>query len=269
MGSRRFKGPRATRAVVPLLPIQRELRELADAERAEASTWYFKTGPGGYGEGDEFLGVTVPNQRRVARRHRDLPLAALATLLASKVHEDRLTGAIILAERAKRRDANIEELGRFYLAHRDRFNHWDIVDTSAPHVLGRYLRDRDRRLLDRLAASKNTWHRRIAVLATSWSIRHGDFRDTLRLARRLLGDEEDLVHKAVGWMLREVGEKDPRVLREFLDRHASRMPRTMLRYAIEKLPDRRRYLEGTKPGAKRPRMAPAPRRKAQRRTTTS
>ena len=226
------------------LPIQRELRRYASPGRAKTSSWFFKTEPGSYGHGDVFIGVSVPDQRRVARAHRDLPLESIAQLLASPIHEDRLLAAILLADRASRRDADIGRLGRFYLAHIDRFNNWDIIDSSAPYVLGRYFERRSRAPLRQLATSPSLWRRRIAVLTTGWFIRRGECRETLRLARRLLADRADLIHKAVGWMLREVGKRDADALRRFLDAHASRMPRTMLRYAIERIPqhERSRYL---------------------------
>ena len=240
LGQGRFAGT----TVSSLLPVQRELRTYASPERATASAWFFKTGPGEYGQGDVFIGVSVPDQRRVARSYRDLPLPSIARLLASGVHEDRLLAAILLADRARRKDAPTIALGRFYLDHLDRFNNWDIVDTSAPPVLGPYFRNRSRRALDRLAASPNVWHRRVAVLTAGAYIREGRFDDTLRLAKHLLQDPHDLIHKATGWMLREVGKRDRAALRRFLDDHAPEMPRTMLRYAIEKLPaaERGRYL---------------------------
>lgn len=232
-----------------LLPIQRELRTYASPKRAKASAWFFKTGRGEYGEGDVFIGVSVPDQRRVARRHRDLPLPSIARLLASKVHEDRLLAAILLADRARRKDAPTVALGRFYLDHLDRFNNWDIIDSSAPYVLGPYFRHRNRTALDKLAASPSVWHRRVAVLTAGAYISEGEFDDTLRLAKKLLQDPHDLIHKATGWMLREVGKRDSAALRGFLDDHAHEMPRTMLRYAIEKLSaaDRSRYLAARTP----------------------
>jgi 3-methyladenine DNA glycosylase AlkD len=222
------------------------MERLRNPTRAIASARYFRTGPGEYGEGDVFLGLPVPTQRLLARRWAGLPLADLATLLESRWHEHRLTALLILVARFRRtcgkeRDA----LARFYLAHRRRIDNWDLVDTSAPQVLGEWLLDRPRGMLDKLSRSRSLWDRRIAVLATAAFIRQGQFEDTLRLAERLLNDREDLLHKAVGWMLRSVGDRETGVLRGFLARHAPRMPRTMLRYAIEKLPEaeRRRWLE--------------------------
>jgi 3-methyladenine DNA glycosylase AlkD len=221
------------------------MKRLANPERARVSARYFKTGAGEYGEGDAFLGLPVPAQRRLARRWAHLPLRDLAALLNSRWHEHRLTALMIVSQRFRKAGrAERDRLARFYLTHRRRINNWDLVDTSAPQVLGCWLLDRPRGILDRLAGSRSLWDRRIAVLATQTFLRHGQFDDTLRLAERLLSDREDLMHKAVGWMLRVAGDCDPKVLRGFLGRHAARMPRTMLRYAIEKLPEpeRRRWL---------------------------
>jgi 3-methyladenine DNA glycosylase AlkD len=181
----------------------------------------------------------------VARRHRDLPLAECERLLSSGVHEHRLVALIILRERFERGEREERErIAELYLANRDRVNNWDLVDASAPYVLADRIRDRPRKLLDPLLASPALWDRRIAVLATFSLIRDGDFAETVRCCERLLGDDHHLIHKATGWMLREVGKRDEATLREFLDRHATQMPRTMLRYSIERLPpdDRARYM---------------------------
>lgn len=218
---------------------------MSDPARARLSASFFKTGKGEYGEGDAFLGIRVPGQRMVARRFRDLPIDDLGALLRDRWHEHRLVAAIILGDRFRRaRGADRDAIARFYLANRRSINNWDLVDTSAPRILGEWLLDRPRGILDRLAASRVLWDRRIAVLATQTFIRNGEFADTLRLAGRLIGDPEDLMHKAVGWMLREIGDRNAGTLRSFLRKHAARMPRTMLRYAIEKLSpaERRRWL---------------------------
>lgn len=221
------------------------LAKLADPERAKASAWFFKTGVGQYGEGDQFIGVTVPNQRLIARRFAEESLEEIATLLSSPVHEERLTGLLILvrqyqrASSGKKADARVQRaIVDFYVDHIDCVNNWDLVDSSAPYILGRYLVDRprsERKRLHRWARSANQWHRRIAVLTTMAFIADLQFSDTLDLAKGLLDDKQDLIHKAVGWALREVGKKDLATLRAFLDEHHTRMPRTMLRYAIEKL----------------------------------
>ena len=183
--------------------------------------------------------------RAVARRHRDAPLADVERLLASEVHEHRFTGLAILCLRYERADAGERaELAGFFLDHREAANNWDLIDTSVPTLLSDWARAGTRETLDRLADSENLWDRRIAVLATFPLIRDGEPGEALRIAERLLGDEHDLIHKAVGWMLREVGKRDEAALRGFLDRHAAEMPRTMLRYSLERLPkeDRARYM---------------------------
>jgi 3-methyladenine DNA glycosylase AlkD len=231
--------------------IRRELAAAARPARAAGAARYFQTGPGGYAEGDRFLGVTVPDQRRVVARHwrRTTPEEAVI-LLQSPLHEERLTALLLLVRRFQRGDqAEQGRLCDLYLQHAHRVDNWDLVDSSAPYLLGPWLldRDRDRSVLDRLSRSERVWDRRIAVLATAAFIRAGDFAWTFRLARRLLRDPHDLIHKAVGWMLREVGNRDPAAAERFLRRHHRTMPRTMLRYAIEKLPAARRqaYLRGT------------------------
>ncbi|HWB77560.1 MAG TPA: DNA alkylation repair protein [Nannocystaceae bacterium] len=228
--------------------VRADLRKVASAERAAVSARYFKTGKGEYGEGDVFIGVPVPEVRKVARAHRELPLADVDALLQSKVHEERQAALVILVDRfgrAKKDPKLREQIVKLYLDRLDFVNGWDLVDGSAPHILGAWLVDRDRKLLDRLAASEHLWSRRVAMLATQHFIKQGDADDALRIAERLVADEHDLMHKAVGWMLREIGEYvDLATLRGFLRTHAATMPRTMLRYAIEKLDDdeRKRWM---------------------------
>jgi 3-methyladenine DNA glycosylase AlkD len=232
-----------------LMALERRLEEEAKPEKARLLARFFKTGPGEYGEGDVFLGIMVPGQRRIAGEFRDLSLGAIQTLLDSAVHEKRLIGLLILVERMKRADGvGRREIFRFYLKNTGRVNNWDLVDLSAPRIVGEYLADKDRAVLYRLARSKNLWERRIAALATFWFIRDGDFADSLAIGEILLGDEHDLIHKAVGWMLREVGKRDLKAAEDFLRRDGryKTMPRTMLRYAIEKFPEgkRKKYLAG-------------------------
>ena len=228
--------------------IRAELAALADPGRAAGMAAYFQARPGGYGEGDRFLGIAVPPQRALARRYAaGTSLTDVAALLDSPWHEERLTALFVLVRRFQRGDD--AERGRavdLYLARRDRVDNWDLVDASAPYVLGPWLLDRDDSLLDELAGSPSVWDRRIAVMATFAGIREGRPEATLRLADRLLTDPADLVQKAVGWMLREVGNRDPARAEAFLAPRYRRMPRTMLRYAIERFPaDRRRdYLAG-------------------------
>lgn len=216
--------------------VRAALAEVADPARAAHSARFFKTGPGQYGEGDVFLGATVPQVRAVVKRFRRLGFDEIDALLDDPEHEHRLAGVLLLAEASRRDPARAAER---YLAavRRGRVNNWDLVDASAEHVLGGWLADRDRSLLDELAASPSLWERRVAVLTTFHFIKRGDASTTLALAERLLGDRDDLMHKAVGWMLREVGKRVSRdELRRFLDAHAARMPRTMLSYATEHLP---------------------------------
>ncbi len=223
----------------------RLIRAAADPERARFFQGFFRTGPGGYGEGDVFLGLTVPDVRAIARKCRGLPLADTLRLLRSKFHEGRLLALIVLGEQYKSGDeAARTRIFKAYLSHRKHVNNWDLVDTSAPHIVGSHLLERDRGILDKLASAKSLWDRRIAMLATFAFIRSGELEWTFRLAERFLDAPEDLMHKAAGWMLREAGKRDERALRKFLDRHAAVMPRTMLRYSLEKLPvlDRKRYM---------------------------
>ena len=222
------------------------LKRHGDPQRAAFSQRFFRTGPGGYGEGDRFLGVTVPAQRRIARRHRALSRSGIARLLASPYHEVRFVGVAILVDQFRKASAEgRDEIAALYLQHRQALDNWDLIDVSAPHILGEHLAARRKtRPLVEMAASPRLWDRRMAVLASWAFIRRGDTRVTRGLAERLLGDEHDLMHKAVGWMLREVGKQDEDALLAFLDRHATSMPRTMLRYATEKLnePTRSRYI---------------------------
>ena len=219
----------------------RDLRRLGTPARARASAWYFKTGKGEYGEGDIFFGLTTPRLREVARTYRDLPLHEIEILLKNNVHECRSAALVILtwayahADRAAR-----ERMYRFYLAHTRWINNWDLVDISAGDIVGEHLLEGGRKRLTRLARSPLLWDRRIAIIATGAFIARGQFADTFRIAGILLHDEHDLIHKAVGWMLREVGKRSLPAEESFLARHAAVMPRTMLRYAIEKFPPRKR-----------------------------
>jgi 3-methyladenine DNA glycosylase AlkD len=188
--------------------------------------------------------------RSLAKEYKELPLEHLVVLLRSEVHEDRLLALLILVHRAQRGDdSERKQIYNLYLAHTRFVNNWDLVDASAPTIVGGYLLDRSRNPLDRLARSKSVWERRISIIATAWFIRLGQVEDTLRIAERLLGDKEDLIHKAAGWMLREVGKRDQVVLETFLKKHAQIMPRTMLRYAIERFPEpqRKAILRGELP----------------------
>jgi 3-methyladenine DNA glycosylase AlkD len=227
--------------------IQKELENLADRGQAVILQRFFKTGPGEYGEGDRFRGIRVPVLRKLAGKYRDLPLAKAGRLLQSGFHEDRLLALLILIQRYYQGESALRgEIHRLYLEHRGFVNNWDLVDASAPHLVGHYLKDRPKDLLIRLAGSGVLWERRMAIIATFHFIKQGDYDDTLRVAGLLLGDPEDLIHKAVGWMLREVGKREVEVAEAFLRDHYRQMPRTMLRYAIERFPQARRqaYLKG-------------------------
>jgi 3-methyladenine DNA glycosylase AlkD len=220
---------------------QQRLRSLADPAVAAGSARFFKTGPGEYGEGDIFIGIKSPTLKMVAKEFKALPLAEGQRLLQSNIHEDRTLALVILVGQfTKADDTTRKRIHDLYLANTKHVNNWDLVDISAQQIVGGYLEDRSRKPLDRLAKSASIWERRIAIVATHWFIRQGDFADTLKIAEKLLTDKEDLIHKAVGWMLREVGKRNVAVLEAFLGEHCRMMPRTALRYAIERLPDEKR-----------------------------
>jgi 3-methyladenine DNA glycosylase AlkD len=221
--------------------IRKRLKALANPQRARVSAKYFKTGPGEYGEGDKFIGNTVPDLRKLAKEYRELPSPDLLELLHSEIHEERVLALLILNEQFQRgTDADRNKIHRLFLKNVRWINNWDLVDCSAPLIVGEYLLDKDSTLLDKLASSKNLWERRIAIVATLAFIKQKRHEATVRIARLLLDDREDLIHKATGWMLRELGKKNPDVLKRFLNQHAFKMPRTMLRYAIEKFPEAER-----------------------------
>jgi 3-methyladenine DNA glycosylase AlkD len=227
--------------------IQERLAALGDPSVASTSRRFFKTGPGEYGEGDIFRGIRVPVLRELAKEYRSITPAEAERLFDSKFHEDRLLALLLLVRLYSRGDeATREKIYRLYLKSTRFINNWDLVDSSAEHIVGAFLWDKSRGPLRRLAKSKDLWERRIAIIATFHFIKRGEFAETFDIARTLLSDREDLIHKAVGWMLREIGKRDPEVEEEFLKENYSRMPRVMLRYAIERFPEekRRRYLKG-------------------------
>ncbi len=227
-----------------------KLHALASPEVAASSARFFKTGPGQYGEGDTFIGVRVPALRKLARECRSLPLPEVEALLHSPVHEERLLALLVLVlGLGKCDDARRKAVYDLYLRSTRHVNNWDLVDSSAPTIVGGYLRDKPREPLIRLVKSASLWERRIAVVATQHFIRLGEFDDTLVISHLLLGDKEDLIHKATGWMLREVGDRDEAALAAFLAEHGAAMARTMLRYAIEHVPPekRRTYLTAARP----------------------
>jgi 3-methyladenine DNA glycosylase AlkD len=229
-----------------LAAVRRRLHALGDKSDAAFLQGFFKTGPGQYGEGDRFLGIRVPATRKVAREFRDLPLDDVVALMYEPWHEMRLLAVILLGDAYQRGSASEQAtIYRAYLDNAHRVNNWDLVDISAPQIVGAHLLTRSRRPLYTLARSKNLWERRIAIVSTQWLIREGDLDDALKLATVLLDDAHDLIHKAVGWTLRVAGDRDRSRLDAFLDAHAHEMPRTMLRYSIEKLPPsrRKRYMD--------------------------
>jgi 3-methyladenine DNA glycosylase AlkD len=237
----------ATEMITSYASIHHLMLKLADQRQAAILQGFFKTGPGEYGEGDVFLGIKVPATRTVVRQCRAATRPVIRRLLRSRLHEERLLALLVLVDRFTRGDdRERRQIYQFYLANTAHINNWDLVDLSAPNVVGAHLLTRPRRPLYHLAKSGNLWERRIAVLATYAFIRAGQFTDTLKLARLLIRDPEDLMHKAIGWMLREVGKRDPAALEQFLQKHYRHMPRTMLRYAIERFPESRRkdYLLG-------------------------
>jgi 3-methyladenine DNA glycosylase AlkD len=233
----------------PLNTIKRELAGAANAEKAKSMEKYFQAKPGGYGEGDTFLGITVPKQREIAKKHyKQIRIAEIMEMLKQPIHEYRLTAIFMLVLKfQKAKDAQLKnEIEQLYLKHLNYVNNWDLVDSSAHHILGPQLMHKDKELLYTLANDNNLWKQRVAIIATLHFIREQHFDDTLRIAEMLLNHKHDLIHKAVGWMLREVGNKNFDVEYQFLAKHYKQMPRTMLRYAIEKFPEdlRQKFLKG-------------------------
>ena len=222
-----------------------ELQKRANPEKARVLQRFFKTGKGEYGEGDVFLGITVPQSRAIAEQFAHIELKDVKKHLQSKMHEERLVALLVLVEKYKKSDDK-KEIADFYLSNTKHINNWDLVDLTADKILGDYLFDKDKCIIYELVKSSNLWERRIAIVSTFNFIKQRKFDETLRLAEMLLHDKHDLIHKACGWMLREVGKKDEKVLRDFLKKNYKHMPRTMLRYAIERFPEvkRKSYLAG-------------------------
>ncbi|MDP2090438.1 MAG: DNA alkylation repair protein [Candidatus Gracilibacteria bacterium] len=219
-----------------------DLEKLSDPNRAINSARYFKTGLGQYGEGDKFYGITVPETRIVVKKYyKLLSLDDVEKLILNEYHEQRLTGLLVLV--AKFKSANEDEkksIYEFYMAHTKNINNWDLVDTSASYIVGNYLYDKDRTILYELSKSDNLWEKRISIISTFFFIAKKDFNDSLKICKILMNDSHDLIHKATGWALREIGKKDEEVLTKFLDENTLHMPRTMLRYAIEKFDENKR-----------------------------
>ncbi len=225
-----------------LVDLRKDLKSYADKDKAIILQRFFKTGKGEYGEGDIFLGIMVPEQRKIAKKYSSLSLSDIQLLLKSRIHEERLISLFILVDRYKKASKEASEKEKqfifdFYLKNTDKINNWDLVDLSAPNIVGDFLLkkgSKERKLLYTLARSKNLWERRIAILSTFTFIRDNDFKDALSIAELLLKDKHDLIHKAVGWMLREIGKRSQDTEESFLKKHHKIMPRTMLRYSIEK-----------------------------------
>jgi 3-methyladenine DNA glycosylase AlkD len=221
--------------------LKHDLQKLSNPEKAKILQRFFKTGKGEYGEGDVFLGITVPLQRKTAKKYSGLTVKELQKLLSSKIHEHRLTSLLILVIKYnKATDTGKKEIFDFYLKNKKHINNWDLVDLSAEKIPGAYLFEKDKSVLYKLAESDNLWERRIAVMSTFYFIRNNQFDDTLKISGLLLNDKHDLIHKAVGWMLREIGKRDQETEERFLKKYYKTMPRTMLRYAIERFDEKKR-----------------------------
>ncbi|MCH7964705.1 MAG: DNA alkylation repair protein [Bacteroidetes bacterium] len=230
-----------------LKELKKTIRANANKDHAKTMQWFFKTGKGEYGEGDKFIGIKVPVQRKIAKKFGELDLEDLQKLLNSKIHEERLISLLILVDKYDKADEKVKDkIYRFYKKNRRKINNWDLVDLSAPKILGIHLLNHDKQILYKYAHSKNLWEKRISIISTYSFIKNHDFNTTLEISDILLNDDQDLIHKAVGWMLREVGKQSLQILEKFLKPRYKKMPRTMLRYSIEKFPEKKRkkYLKG-------------------------
>ncbi|MDD2935020.1 MAG: DNA alkylation repair protein [Candidatus Pacebacteria bacterium] len=233
-----------------LAKLKSELKQNSNREKAKTALWFFKTGKGEYGEGQKFLGIDTPTQRKIAKKYTDLNFDDLQELLNSDIHDYCFIALVILIEKYKNckvSDTLQKKIFDFYIKNSKNINNWDLVDISAPHIVGEYLLDKtNRKILYKFAQSKNLWEKRIAIISTFTFIRNNQFSDTIKISEILLNDKHDLIHKAVGWMLREVGNRDRKIEEIFLKKYYKKMPRTMLRYAIEKFPEdlRQKYLKG-------------------------
>ena len=228
--------------------IQKQLKKIANPEHAAISQRFFKTGPGEYGEGDIFIGIRVPVLRKLVKEFKDLPFREIEILLRSPIHEERLLAILLFVWIFKKGDDEVKKDSYdLYLKSTDFVNNWDLVDASAEHIVGAYLMEKNKRPLYRLAQSKELWERRISIMATFHFVKHHEFSETIKICSMLLSDRHDLIHKATGWMLREIGKRDLKIEENYLKTHYKKMPRTMLRYAIEKFPEikRQRYLKGS------------------------
>ncbi|MBW1727398.1 MAG: DNA alkylation repair protein [Deltaproteobacteria bacterium] len=227
--------------------IRKKLQRLGSEENANVLQRFFKTGPGEYGEGDVFLGVRVPDLRKLVKEYQDITLKEVMQFLRSSIHEERMFALLILVSKYSKGNETVKKrIYELYLQHTKFINSWDLVDGSAQHIVGAFLMDKSKEPLYRLAKSNSLWERRIAILSTFYFIKHHNFSETIKISKILLTDEQDLIHKAVGWMLREIGKRDITAEEIFLKKYYKSMPRTMLRYAIEKFPKskRKKYLRG-------------------------
>ena len=227
--------------------IQRRLQKLGNRQRAKILQGFFKTGPGEYGEGDIFLGIRVPELRKLAKAYQDIPLKDVRQLLKAPIHEERLLSLLILVNKySKGNETEKKLIYDLYLRNTRYINNWDLVDVTAEHIVGTFLMNKNREPLYCLAESNSLWERRISIMSTFHFIKRHDFSDTLKISKILISDEEDLIHKAVGWMLRETGKRHLPTEEKFLKKYYKSMPRTMLRYAIERFPEskRQKYLKG-------------------------
>ncbi len=228
--------------------IRQRLRQFANKKKAQTLQGFFKTAPGEYGEGDKFLGIVVPVIRRVAREFREAPVSEVQKMVRSLYHEERLLALLMLVQTFSKSEAAVQKnIYDIYLKNMRYINSWDLVDLSAPNIVGAYLAGKSRKLLYNLARSRDVWKRRAAIMATFYLIKQNEFKETLKISEMLLTDDHYLIHKAVGWMLREVGKRDLRIEEQFLQQHYKKMPRTMLRYSIERFPEEKRlcYLDDT------------------------
>jgi 3-methyladenine DNA glycosylase AlkD len=227
--------------------LKKSLKKQSDPQKKKVYAKFFKTGRGEYGYGDKFIGVTVPKCRKVSKQFINLPLSKVEKLLNSKIHEERLVALLILIEKYEKGDLKERnKIFRIYLKNTKNINNWDLVDISSHKIIGKHLINKNRKLLYKLASSNNLWEKRISIISTFYFIKNKQYKDSLKIAEALLEDNHDLIHKAVGWMLREIGKKDLTTEEKFLKKHYKNMPRTMLRYAIEKFPEKKRqaYLKG-------------------------
>lgn len=227
--------------------LKQRIEELGSHKKASDLSRFFKTGEGQYGYGDVFVGISVPELRKLAKEFSSISIEETIELLRSKIHEERMLALFILISKYENKKINCKnQIFEIYIANIDKINNWDLVDLSAPQVIGNYLLDKQKDLLYKLAVSDNLWHRRISIISTFAFIKKNEFEDTLKISEILLNDKHDLIHKAVGWMLREIGKRNIFSEVSFLNKHYKKMPRTMLRYAIEKFEEttRQKYLKG-------------------------